>query len=167
MDKLLITLLVATVGGLLGYNLKLPAGALIGAMVAVGLYNLFFHGARMPLQMQVIVQIVAGAMIGLRINAGTFADLKAIIFPALIMVFSVVIIGFIIGFMLYRFTGMDLTTALFASAPGGLTEMTLAADSMGAEAPKVAMLQLLRLTCVISLMPFIIKTTVGFLEKKP
>ena len=121
----------------------------------------------MPLQMQVIVQIVAGAMIGLRINASTFADLKAIIFPALIMVFSVVIIGFIIGFMLYRFTGMDLATALFASAPGGLTEMTLAADSMGAEAPKVAMLQMLRLTCVISLMPFIIKTTVGFLEKKP
>ncbi len=161
MDKLFPTLLFAAIGGILGDKIKLPAGALIGAMVAVGAYNIFGNQAYMPPQFRLGIQILAGAMIGLQINQETLSGLKMLLVPALIMIVSVMAICFTAGFLMYKFTGLDLTTALFASAPGGMTEMSLAADSLGANAPQVALLQLIRLLSVIIILPFLVRFILG------
>ena len=41
MDKVFITMIAAGIGGFIGIRLKIPAGALIGAIVAVAAYNIF------------------------------------------------------------------------------------------------------------------------------
>ncbi|NPV54892.1 MAG: hypothetical protein HPY71_15480 [Firmicutes bacterium] len=40
MNRFIVTIIVATIGGLAGYKLRIPAGAMIGAMFAVGVYNI-------------------------------------------------------------------------------------------------------------------------------
>ncbi len=161
MEKLGLTLLIAAAGGILGYKLKLPAGAMIGAMVAVGAYNIFNNQAYIPPQFRLGIQIAAGAMIGLQINREILSGLKMLLVPSLIMVGAVIAVCFIAGFLMHKFTGLDLTTALFASAPGGMTEMSLAADSLGANAPQVAVLQLIRLLSVIIFLPFLVRFILG------
>ncbi|MGE5550899.1 MAG: AbrB family transcriptional regulator [Bacteroidota bacterium] len=165
MLKPVYTLAVAAVGGLIGVKLKLPAGALIGAMLAVGVYNLLSNQADMPSELRVGIQIAAGAMIGARVTRDTLMGLKEMLVPAIIMVAAVLAINFLVGYIIFKTSRLDLATSLYASAPGGMTEMTLAADAMGADAPKVAILQLIRLLCVLSFLPFLQKLVIGFLAR--
>ena len=51
---------------------------------------------------------------------------------------------------------MDIITALFASAPGGVTDMALIAEDMGADSTKIAGMHSLRLITVIILFPSLI-----------
>lgn len=157
MGTFFLTMLVATLGGLLGYKLKIPAGALIGAMSAVGIYNMLGKPSYIPADVRVGVQIVAGAMIGLRMDKDTVSGLKQMVVPALIIVFGVVATSLVIGLIIAKFSHMDLTTCLFASAPGGVTEMTLAAGALGADTAQVGILQSLRLISVIAILPNVLR----------
>jgi membrane AbrB-like protein len=157
MDKFVLTAAVAIGGGLLGHYLKIPAGAMIGSMLAAALYNIITKQAAVPRYLPLVLQIAAGAMIGARMTRENILSLKDMVIPALIIVFGVVIINFTIGLLITKFSSLDLATSLFASAPGGMTEMTLAANAMGADTPKVALLQLLRLISVITLLPVLLR----------
>ena len=161
MEKLCYTLIAAAAGGILGYQLRLPAGALIGSMIGVGIYNISTNQAYMPHYFRIGAQIVAGAMIGLRINRETIHGFKELIGPALIIIVAVLAVCIIAGLLMHKFTGLDLTTALFASAPGGMTEMSLAADSLGGNTPQVALLQLVRLLSTLIILPFVAKLIIG------
>lgn len=165
MDKIFVTMLVAVAGGLLGYRLKLPAGALIGSMLAVAAYNLISERAHVPHGVRVGIQIMAGAIIGMRVNREALLTLKTLLLPALVIVLSVLVINFAVGFLLYRLTRLDLATCLFGSAPGGVVEMTLAAEALGADPAKVAVMQLLRLFSVLSFMPFLLRAAVLLLNR--
>lgn len=157
MERFFLTMMVATVGGLIGLKLKIPAGALIGAMFAVGIYNIMGRESYIPANVRIAIQIVAGAMIGLQVGKDTILGLKDMVVPAVIIIFGVVVINLVIGLLIAKFSNLDLATSLFASAPGGLTEMTLAANALGADTPKVALLQLLRLVSVITILPLILR----------
>jgi uncharacterized membrane protein AbrB (regulator of aidB expression) len=50
---------------------------------------------------------------------------------------------------------------MFASTPGGLQEMALLADDLGADTTKVTILQTARLMCVISFSPAMISFLTG------
>lgn len=165
--KILGTLLAATAGGLLFYKLRVPAGALIGSMLAVAVYNLASDKAVVPYGVRVGIQILAGAIIGVRVSRETLLSLKTMIGPVAIIVASVLAINLIVGFVLYKVTGMDLATCLFGAAPGGVVEMTLAGEALGADTPKVALMQLVRLFSVMSFMPFILRAAINLLNRPP
>ena len=71
-------------------------------------------------------------------------------------VFSFVILDLVAGMLIARLTDMDLVTALFSCAPGGLTDMTLIAADLGADGVKVAGMHMIRLVSVIALYPLMI-----------
>lgn len=165
--KVVGTLLVGAAGGLLFYRLRIPAGALIGSMLAVALYNLISDKALVPYGVRLGIQIMAGAMIGMRVNRGTLESLKTMALPVAIIVVSVLAINLIVGFALYKVTRLDLATCLFGAAPGGIVEMTLAGEALGADTPKVALMQLVRLFSVLSFMPFILRGALTLLNRPP
>lgn len=96
-------------------------------------------------------------MIGLRVDKNTIMELKDMIIPAVIMVFGTIFVNLAVGILIARLSNLDLATALFASAPGGMTEMTLAANALGADTPKVALLHLSRLINVVALLPVVLR----------
>jgi len=151
------TIAFAAVGGFLLYMTPMPAGAMVGAMLATVISTLFVRPAHMPNRVRSIVMTCAGAFIGKGIGADDLIRLGNIIVPAVILVLVLLVANFIFGLLIHKITKLDLTTSLYASAAGGLTDMALIADAMGADSPKVAVLQLLRLIGVVTLFPTIIK----------
>ena len=166
MVNLLITLLIGASGGLLAHKLRVPSGALLGSMAAVGIYNCLGFEAFMPVQARVGAQIVVGCILGLRLNRSAFLSLKTVIKPVLIVVPSMLGISLFTGFILFRFCDLDFYTAFLSSTTGGLAELSLLAVALGGDGPKVAILQTIRMITVVSTMPFIIKIMEKLLLKK-
>lgn len=158
MARIALTLLIAAIGGYIGLRLKMPAGALIGGMLAVAIANLGFgFDGAIPANFRTVAQIIVGGILGLSITRQTVAELRTIALPVGVLVVSMLGLSLIAGFILAKVTGWDLATAFFSSSPGGMTEMTLASMSFGADTPKVALLQLVRMISVISFLPLILK----------
>ena len=156
MEKIIYTLMVAFVGGYIGIRLRMPAGAFVGAMFAVAAFNILSGKGYIPPNFKLVAQIVVGGIIGLNFNMDTVLGLKTLIVPALVLVVGLMGYCIFLGFILSKLTGLDMMTALFSCAPGGLTDMTLISDAYGAQTHKVALLHLVRLITVISAMPLVI-----------
>ncbi len=161
MDRLLGTLVIATVGGLIGLKLRIPAGPMVGAMLAVGTANLIGFPSTMPAYFRTGAQIVVGGMVGLSVTRETFVGLKGVAGPALILILSMIGFGLLAGFVISKVTNMDIITAFFSSTPGGMMEMTLMAESSGGDGAKVALMQLARFMGIVLIMPLVIRWVLG------
>ena len=163
--NILITLVVAFVGGIIGYKLKIPAGAFIGAMVFAAIYNIITSNGSIPLSFRIAAQIVIGAYVGLNFNKDVIIELKTIILPVIVMVLGLFVACIILGVFISKVTGVDLITAMLGSSPGGLTEMTIIADSYQADTSKVAVMHLIRLVSVVTILPIVIKKVIMIFVK--
>lgn len=152
-----LIVILAGLGGTIANRMKVPAGFLIGSIVVTAVTNLIYEGVQIPTNLTLIVQIGAGALLGIKINKEDIYALKRIILPSIILVFGMILLNAVIGFIIHHISGMDLVTALLASAPGGVTEMSIIAVSMGADPSMVAFIQLIRVLSVMIVSPFIIK----------
>jgi len=161
--KFITTLLVGALGGLVGIKLKLPAGALFGAMLFTAVYNLITDAGYVPEQANTVLQIVIGATIGLNFNMSTIRGLGSVLLASVIMVVGLMIFSVLLGLIISKVTGMDLMTALFSSSPGGLANIVLISDAYGAQAHIVALMHTLRLISVVVFMPIIVKAISRFL----
>ena len=155
--NLAITLLAAAAGGLLALKLKIPAGAIIGGMVFVAALNIIWGIASVPSGARVVVQSVAGALIGASITREDVLRLRQMAGTAFTMVALMLTLSAGAGFLLFALSDMDIATCLFAVAPGGMMDMTLASQDLGADASRVVLLQILRVMIVIGFFPSILK----------
>jgi hypothetical protein len=157
-QNLLLTILAGSAGAYIGLRLKLPAGALIGSMVAVLVMNLIWNNAFMPESLRIIIRIAAGALIGSRIQKKDVWALRNTLGSAIVMVVGVLVLSVASGLMVFSLSNLDLATALLASAPGGMSDMSLIADELGADTPKVALLHLVRIMSVLGLFPILLRS---------
>jgi membrane AbrB-like protein len=157
MASLIMTLLVGLIGGLIALRLKIPAGAMIGSMLAVAVFNILTGSAYFPQNIKIVTQIAAGAFIGAGIKKKDVLDLKYMLKPAVLMVTLMITLDLFMGYLMHKASGIDLITALFAAAPAGVVDMSLISDDMGADSSKVAVLQLVRLMSVMIILPPLIK----------
>ena len=156
MKSLLLTLLIGSIGGTIGYLLHLPAGPLIGSMLAVGISNCLGFKSHMPANVRIVCRIIVGCLLGLNLNPETIMELRTIFLPALIIVFFLFFAGSFIGFVVHKTCKMDIYTAILGSSAGGVTELSILAESMGGEGPKVAIIHLVRILTVITFVPLIL-----------
>ncbi|MGE5632137.1 MAG: AbrB family transcriptional regulator [Caulobacteraceae bacterium] len=166
MEKIIYTLIIACIGAYIGVKLKLPAGALIGSMLSVAVFNMSTGNGYIPLNFKLIAQIVVGGMIGLNFRTDTIKSLKKLALPAVILAAGLMIYSILLGFLISKLTGLDLKTALFSCAPGGVADTTLISEAYGADATKVALLHLVRLIAVISALPFVINRLTKLMSNK-
>jgi membrane AbrB-like protein len=146
--------------------LKFPAGALIGSLVAVAILNVFTGNANFPKEVKIISQSLAGAYIGSTITRADILEVRQILKPAIFLVVTMSLFNIVSSAFLSNFTEIDLITALFATAPGGLMDMILLAADMGANTSAVASVQLLRIIAVVSFTPMMLKFCIAKFEKK-
>ena len=76
---------------------------------------------------------------------------------ALVMVVLMIAFSFVLSFIMSHFLGIDYMTSFFATAPGGIMDISLIAYDFKANTSQVALLQLIRLISVISFVPFLQK----------
>lgn len=154
---ILLTSCVAILGGCIGLKLRVPAGALIGAMIATAVLNIAFNAAYMPAELKFYTQVATGAYIGAKISKADLRKLRKIIWPALLLVVIMMTFSIAVSGVIYYLSDMTIATALFSMAPAGVTDMTLASMDFDTEPSVVALIQTLRITFTVALLPCIIK----------
>lgn len=138
-------------------KLKLPAGAIVGALISVAILNIVTGLGYMPRTIKIFTQMVSGLVIGSKVVKADIYKLKNIVKPALLAVVILITLCLGMSAFLYCVTSYSLATAAFACAPGGLMDMSLASIDMGADISVVSTLQVFRLVCVLSIFPAILK----------
>jgi len=152
---------VAGLGGWLGVRFRLPAGALVGAMLVGLVPGLTGIG---PLAWPPFVLEGAYLLLGSRVGSRFDQPILRRIWTLLPFV-----IGFILGLSLIcaglgwalaAVTGLDLLTALLATSPGGIDAATIAALDTGANVTMVVSIQMARLLLMVLVGPFIVRRLV-------
>lgn len=154
---ILLTACTAILGGCAGLKLRIPAGALIGAMISTAVLNVLFQAAYMPPEMKFYTQVATGVYIGAKISRSNLQDLKNLLKPALVLLSIMLAFAVAVGLLIWSISDLSIVTALFAMAPGGITDMTLASMDFGAESSVVALIQTLRVIFTTAILPLVIK----------
>jgi membrane AbrB-like protein len=130
---------------------------MLGALAGAALFNIFSGGAAwVPDQTKLAVQIIAGSFIGIAMERRDLARLPKLLKPMLVMGFGFLILNITAGFLMAALSPLDLVTALMSAVPGGVNETPVIAADMGADAPKVAVMQTLRLIFGLGAFPSLI-----------
>lgn len=153
---LFLTVAIGTIFGLIAAKMKIPGGLMVGAIIGVAILNISFNAAYMPKQTRLIVQIIAGAFIGCIMEKSDLKRLPKIIKPSAIMLFALLILNLVAGFIIYAVSPLDLITSLMSVVPGGISDTPIIAAGMGADGPKVAIMQTVRQILGISIFPALI-----------
>ena len=148
-------LVAGVVGGALGAVSPIPAGALVGALCGSAAVALW-RDLSAPLPgLRVVVQVLGGAAIGFRIGEDFLSGLGGWVVAGAIIVGAQMVLWVFAYLALRRFFGYEATTALLASAPGGMSEIVASAPDAGADLTVVAFGHLVRLTAVIIVIPYV------------
>lgn len=166
MVNFLLTLAVGFALGYAFYRLKVPGGMMVGAIFGVALLNIFWGISYMPSFAKYGAQIIAGAFIGCSVEKSDIQRLKYLIKPALVLLTAFLILNITLGFAIYFVSPLSLITSLMSSIPGGLSDIPLISADMGADPPKVAALQFIRMLMGVGLFPTLISITARRKNKK-
>ncbi|MBN2508824.1 MAG: AbrB family transcriptional regulator [Spirochaetales bacterium] len=153
MINLLITVSTGWAGGFIASRVRVPAGWLTGSLCATALLHLLWPPACLPPELKAVTQILAGSFLGAGFRKQDILAMKGIIRPALLLIPLMMLMNLIIGWGIHLCSGIDIATSLLASAPGGITEMSLVAISLGGDPGLVAFVQLLRFMTVMGISP--------------
>lgn len=156
MERALLTMLVALIVGYVFLKLKVPGGMMVGSIVGVSILNITTGSAYMLPAAKTAAQIIAGAFIAVGLEKSDLKRLKFIIKPALILLIGMMIVNIASGFLIYTFSSLDLTTSLMCAVPGGMSNIPIISEEMGADSSKVAVMQFTRLLFGIGIFPFMI-----------
>jgi membrane AbrB-like protein len=148
-----LTLFTGLVFGLIFAVLKVPNGLRIGALLGSALLSIFFSAAYTPPQTRLLIQALAGALIGCTMEKSDLKRLPQILKPTCLMLLSFFILNFTAGALIHSTSPLDLITSLMCVIPGGVTDTPIVAADMGADAPKVAVVQLARFILGVAVFP--------------
>lgn len=143
--RTLVALGVGLVGGLLGWWSNLPAGPLLGSLLAVAAVNVLADGGlSVPRAVRIPGRILVGATVGSLATPALLHTLGASIGWAIALTVAIVVGSLLVGLWFARVTGIDRRTALLGSCPGGMPEMVALAEESAARVDLVIGMHLIR-----------------------
>lgn len=154
--EMVLTLSLSAALGYLLYRKHIPAGMLIGAVLASAILSVGFQVSSVPDSMKNLAQIIAGTYIGCSARKEDIRQLKSFYRPVLLITASLLLVNLCIGFLLHLVGYSDLLTCLVCAVPGGISDVTLIAVDFGADSSKVLVIHFCRLVVGIMLFPSIV-----------
>lgn len=144
------------VGAWLGNRLRLPSGYLTGGMIA-GLLAKGFFSANLPASgaLSVISQLLVAYIIVSNSDIEVIRKNPTVVPIALGYIVVLTLFCFGLALVLNKVFHLDIRTAIFATAPGGLSGMALSMTDGGAETPISMTFHLFRMVLVLILTPFL------------
>lgn len=151
--NLILTILVAAFGSVLFYKMKIPAGALIGAIIFSAAFNIFTDLGAFPAFMKTALQAIAGAFIGQRVTRRDLGELKQTLGAGALMFCCMTVYAILVGHMLSAVTELDLATALVAAMPAGLSDTAVISADLGANSTQTTVIHTVRTLFSILILP--------------
>ncbi|MCS5691062.1 AbrB family transcriptional regulator [Cyanobium sp. FGCU-6] len=156
--NLLVYLAAGLGGGLLALRTGIPAAPLAGALLGAGLVSMSgrLEIAQWPSGTRTLLEIAIGTVIGTGLTSATVLELGRLWRPALLITFTLVATGLVVGLWSSRLLGIDPLVSLLGAAPGGISGMSLVGAEYGVGAA-VAALHAVRLITVLLVLPLIVR----------
>lgn len=149
----------ALAGGWAGERLRLPGGALVGAVVAVAALGLATGWqAAPPEPLRLAAFVVVGWLLGESFDEDARASLRRGARPIAVAVVGMAAAAVVLAAVLHVGFGFAPVTALLAATPGGLINMTAVALSIpGSDPLTVASVHLARVLVVVTAVPLVLR----------
>jgi uncharacterized protein len=155
------TLLAGIAGGFAARSAHLPLPWLLGALLATMALSLAGAPVRLIPWGRPAGTVVVGASTGLQFTAEVVAKLVALSPLIIAAAFLSTIVGAIGGLIYMRLTGVDRTTAFFATVPGGVIETTTIAPQYGGRLEPIMVAQTTRVALIVVFAPFLVVSFAG------
>ena len=151
----LSALVICVASGALFSTLRAPLPWMIGPLLAMALGKFLGASLASPKGGRGAGQLIIGCALGLYFTPVVGHEVLAHWHLLIAAAVFAVLLAYASGWLLTRSTGLDGTTALFASVPGGAAEMTILGERFGARADRVVLAQSLRVMIVVVIVPFL------------
>ncbi len=156
--SLAIYLCVGALGGFLVSRLKIPAGTMIGAMLAVVLFKLILQKSwPVPRNFGLVVQVLVGVMVGVSFHPDMLKTLSKIPIPVTTSTFLLVGLGFLLALIYARAGLMDIKTGYLGTSPGAMAALVFMAIETKSNATVVATFHFFRIFFIVLTAPLLFK----------
>ncbi len=153
-----VMLAAGGLAGLVLHRLKVPAGLLLGAMIASAALHLSgIVAGQLPNVVLVPSLIVLGAYIGLRFEGASFRELLRSLPHSFVAFLIALIVASLFALATWWLLGVPLGHALLAFAPGGLEAMIILSFLLDLDPAYVAAHQFARFLGISFVLPFLAK----------
>lgn len=156
--RMLLALIIGTIGSIVFIYLSLPLPWLLGAIFASAIAMRFEN---LPILSPKPFSAPARILIGLTIGSAFTPEILQFIdvyFYSLLLVIPYTIITIIAGmYYYYKYQGFDKKTAYLSSMPGGVIEMVIIGEEIKANISKITLVQSSRLFFIVVSLPFVIQ----------
>ncbi|MDP3842689.1 MAG: AbrB family transcriptional regulator [Oxalobacteraceae bacterium] len=147
-------LLIAVSAAGLCVWLNTPLPWMIGPIIATAAARMAGIDLQAPVQVREAGQWAIGTALGLYFTPAVLHVLSSYVGTIVLGVVFAMLLGIGAGWLLHRLTGVDRTTAFFAMATGGASEMATQGERHGAQVDRVAAAHSLRIMLVVVIIPF-------------
>jgi len=155
---LLTYLGLGLLGGLLGAKLKIPAGVLIGAMLAIICFKIFVKVQwEIPKSFAFVLQVFVGIGVGAAFQPELVQVMKKIALPVIISCVILMGTGVILAIIFTRLGLVDFGTAYLGTSPGAMSAMVVLALQSQTQPMLVVCFHFIRVVFVILTTPLIFK----------
>lgn len=161
------TLAAGIVGGYAARFAHLPLPWLLGSLFTIAALSLLGAPVRLIPWGRPAGTIVVGASTGLQFSAAIVAKLVALLPLMIAAAFVSTLVGALAGLLYMRLSGVDRTTAFFATVPGGVVETTTLAPFYGAQIEPIMVAQTTRVALVVVFAPFLVLLLAGSGAQNP
>jgi len=155
-EKGIIIIAAILAGAWLGNKLKIPSGYLTGGMIA-GLVAKGFLASNVPTGniLSAISQLLVAYVVVSNSDVEVIKSHPEVVPIALGYITALSLFCFGLAIVLNKVFHFDIRTAIFATAPGGLSGMALSMTDAGAETPISMTFHLFRMVLVLILTPLL------------
>lgn len=151
-----LTLGLGSAGGWLLAQAGAPAPWLTGSMLAVAVSALAGLPLSMPNWMRTLAFVMLGISIGSAVTPDALGEIRTWPGSVCLLLLAVGATTAASSVHLTRVRGWDAMTARYCALPGALSQVLALAMRSGADLPRIALAQSLRLLVLVALLPWII-----------
>lgn len=156
-----LVLLIGSIGGFLCSLTGFSVGWMIGTMLILGYISLNCPSLIVQILPQrgilphwkQVGQIILAIQIGEQMTFSVVHVFQSSWFLISIMLLFSLLFSILLGLLLWRFSESNLLTSLYASTPGGVSNMPSVAQEVGANPVTVSLIQTMRIVLVVSIIP--------------
>lgn len=153
---LVLSLVAATIGGILAKYWNLPGGVILGAMAGAALVTVWRDvEVQVPDAAQTAALVIIGGAVGMQITRSAALVVVSSLVPALLSAVLIIACGVAVTLLL-RYLGMAPPEDLLATSPGALSVIGGIAVERGTGAIEVAVFHLVRIVLVVLSLPLLL-----------
>jgi hypothetical protein len=130
-----------------------PIPWMLGPLFALAVARVAGADVRAPAAARPVGQWIIGTALGLYFTPATLASVASVWYLPVLGAAFAIAVGYGAGALLARLAGIDFTTGVFASVPGGAADMATLGERHGARVDRVAAAHSLRMLLVVAIVP--------------